>query len=90
MQPNPTPDEAVTAARIDAQLEARTMLSNLASYSMTKYSGNEVEHIKLCDADQIEELLTTVVADLRKSEATTEAYKDLLKALQQKGATVNA
>jgi hypothetical protein len=88
MQPNPTPEKAAT--RIDAQLEARAMLSNLKRYGMTKYDGAEVEHTTLYDADQVEALLTNVVADLQKGAATADAYAELLKDLQQKGALVNA
>jgi hypothetical protein len=90
MQPNPTPEEVDAAARIDAQLEARAMLSNLKRYGMTKYDGAVVEHTTLYDADQVEALLTNVVADLQKGAATADAYADLLKQLQQKGALVNA
>jgi hypothetical protein len=90
MQPNPTPEEVDAAARIDAQLEARSHLSYLRQYSMTVYDGAEVQQTKLYDAEQVEALLTDTVARMWKGEATANAYKELLKDLQQKGALVNA
>jgi dsDNA-binding SOS-regulon protein len=62
MQPKLTPAEAAEANRFDAQLEARSMLSSLKRYGMTKYDGATVEHTTLYDAEQVEALLTDVLA----------------------------
>jgi hypothetical protein len=90
MQPNPTPAEVDAAARIDAQLEARSQLSYLKQYSMTVYDGADVQQTQLYDSEQVEALLTNAVADMRKANATADAYAKLLKDLQQKGVPVNA
>jgi hypothetical protein len=89
MQPNPTPEEAEAATRIDAQLEARRLLVGLKDYGITVSFGTEVSQTKLHDAEQIEALLTDMLVKLRKAEATAEAYAELLKDLQQKGTLVN-
>ncbi|MGI4819908.1 MAG: hypothetical protein ACRYFV_01745 [Janthinobacterium lividum] len=63
MQPNPTPEAAAAALRIDAQLEAASRLSSLTQYSLTIYDGVEVQQTKLYSAAQVEALVADILAE---------------------------